>query len=473
MNSLAVDIGAESGRVLAGNLDQGKLTLTEVARFPNTPIEIDGTLRWDIEALIANVQKGIASFEGDVASVGVDTWGVDYVLLDSSGQLVEPPYHYRDPRTNGMMDQVNERMPLVDIYRETGIQFLPFNTIFQLAAVPKATLERAESFLTIPDYIHYRLSRDKRIACEYSNATTTQLLRAASGDWSDEILARLEIPRRLFPTIIPSGTTLGPLAQLDAELIAPACHDTGSAVVAIPSESPNVAWISSGTWSILGIESPQPIVNDDSYRLNYTNEGGVMGTTRFCKNVMGLWILQECRRHWGGQESYAELAALAEQAGPATAWIDPDDARFLPPGDMPSRILEFLSETGQTHPQSKGEMVRMILESLALKYAVLVDQLEGLAGRRLDTIHIFGGGSQNALLNHMTANACARRVVAGPVEATAIGNLLMQMSTLGTITDLAAGRRIVRQSFDCPQSEPMDQDVWRTKREIFQKILER
>lgn len=473
MTSLAVDIGAESGRVLAGSLVDGKLTLSEVARFPNTPINLDGTLRWDIESLIANVEKGIARFDGSVASVGVDTWGVDYVLLDPKGQLVEPPFHYRDQRTNGMMDRVDQQVPLVDIYRETGIQFLPFNTIFQLATTLPSTFEKAESFLTIPDYIHYRLSTEKRIACEYSNATTTQLLNAKTGDWSDEILGRLNIPRRIFPSILASGTKLGAVNGLDAELIVPACHDTGSAVVAIPSESANVAWISSGTWSILGVESPRPIVTDHSYRLNYTNEGGVFGTTRFCKNVMGLWILQECRRHWDDQESYADLVAQAEQAGPARAWIDPDDARFLPPGDMASRIQDFLSETDQAQPGSKGEIVRIVLESLALKYAVLVDQIEGLVGYNLEAIHIFGGGSQNALLNQMTANACQRPVVAGPVEATAIGNLLMQMITLGTIPNLPEGRRIVRQSFPCPRFDPADKTEWESKRENFQNILNR
>ena len=452
MSSLAVDIGAESGRVVAGKLVGRKLVLKEVCRFPNTPLHMDGTLRWDIQDLTKHVQNGIAS-QSNVRSVGVDTWGVDYVLLDAEHQLIEQPFHYRDARTNGIM----ERLTSPEIYRETGIQFLPFNTLFQLASASRDSLDKAKHFLTIPDYIHHQLSLERRIVCEYTNATTTQLLCAETGSWSSKLLDHLGLPSGIFPPIVQPGTSLGKTRDGKSELIAPACHDTGSAVVAIPSDSSDVAWISSGTWSILGVERPRTLVSDESYRLNYTNEGGVFGTVRLCKNVMGLWILQECRRGWG-DVSYADLQIEAGSALSIGSSFDPDDPRFLAPNsegsNMEDRIIGYLAETNQVQPATQGEMVRLILESLALKYSANIERLETLIGRRLSAIHIFGGGSQNALLNQLTANACNRPVIAGPVEATAIGNLLMQMITLGDISSLAEAREIVRNSFECPVFEP-------------------
>ncbi len=452
MSSLAVDIGAESGRVVAGTLTGGRLSIDEVCRFPNTPIRVAGSLRWDIQTLTHNVRDGIDSY-GLADSVGVDTWGVDYVLLDAEHNLVEQPFHYRDLRTDGVLD----RLASPALYQETGIQFLPFNTIFQLAATPAPTFAQAKYFLTIPDYIHHQLSLEKRIVCEYTNATTTQLLNAKTGDWSSSLLEMVGAPRELFPTIVQPGSSLGKTWNSRSELIAPACHDTGSAVVAIPSTSSDVAWISSGTWSILGVEQPAPLVSDDSYRLNYTNEGGVCGTVRLCKNVMGLWILQECRRVWG-EVSYAALQQEALESTSVGSTFDPDDARFLAPSNessmMEQRILGYLTEQSLRSPSTRGEMVRLILESLAAKYAVNIEKLESLIGRRLTAIHIFGGGSQNALLNQLTANACGRPVIAGPVEATAIGNLLMQMITLGQISSLVEAREIVRNSFECRVFEP-------------------
>ena len=452
MSSLAVDIGAESGRVLAGTLAGGRLSIGEVCRFPNTPIRVAGSLRWDIQTLINHVRDGIDSY-GLADSVGVDTWGVDYVLLDAAHKLVDQPFHYRDSRTNGVM----ERLASPALYQETGIQFLPFNTIFQLAATPAPTFAQAKHFLTIPDFIHHQLSLEKPIVCEYTNATTTQLLNAKTGDWSSSLLELVGAPRELFPTIVQPGSSLGKTWNGRSELIAPACHDTGSAVVAIPSTSSDVAWISSGTWSILGVEQPAPLVSDESYRLNYTNEGGVCGTVRLCKNVMGLWILQECRRGWG-DVSYAALLQEALESLSAGSTFDPDEARFLAPSNesstMEQRIVRYLTEQSLRSPSTRGEMVRLILESLAAKYAVNIEKLESLIGRRLTAIHIFGGGSQNALLNQLTANACRRPVIAGPVEATAIGNLLMQMITLGQISSLVEAREIVRNSFECRVFEP-------------------
>ena len=451
MSSLAVDIGAESGRVVSGELVKGKLVMEEVIRFPNTPNRQGDSLRWDIQGLIRNVHEGIAS-QANVRSVGVDTWGVDYVLLDGDHNLVEQPYHYRDSRTNGVM----ERLASPALYRETGIQFLPFNTIFQLAATPSTTFDKTRHFLTIPDYIHHQLSVEKRIVCEYTNATTTQLLSASTETWSEALLDQLKLPKQIFPEIVQPGTLLGK-AFNGAELIAPACHDTGSAVVAIPSPSNDVVWISSGTWSILGVEAPSPLVSYESYRLNYTNEGGVFGTVRLCKNVMGLWILQECRRGWG-DVSYADLQIEALNASSTHSLFDPDDARFLArstdESPMEGRITALLNETNQKLPATRPEMARLILESLAQKYSTNIHKLETLIGRKFSTIHIFGGGCQNALLNQLTANACQRPVVAGPVEETAIGNLLMQMITLGEIGSLQEAREIVRKSFECRVFEP-------------------
>ena len=475
MSSLAVDIGAESGRVVSGSLVGRKLVIEEVCRFPNTPLRIDETLRWDIQSLVKLVQNGISMRPG-ARSVGVDTWGVDYVLLDADHQLVEQPFHYRDARTKGVM----ERLATSELYQETGIQFLPFNTIFQLVSDlnpfllgercataegngdggvrPRiASLLKAKHFLTIPDYIHHQLSREKHIVCEYTNATTTQLLNAKTGTWSTTLLEQIGAPREIFPEIVQPGTSLGKTADGLSELIAPACHDTGSAVVAIPSTSPDVAWISSGTWSILGVEVPAPLVSDESYRLNYTNEGGVFGTVRLCKNVMGLWILQECRREWG-DVSYAELQTEAKNARSLGVTFDPDDPQFLAPSSsastMNERIHVLIRKSNQSLPETRGEMVRLILESLADKYRENIDKLEALIGRRLNAIHIFGGGCQNALLNQLTADACNRPVIAGPVEATAIGNLLMQMITLGEISSLGEAREIVRNSFECQVFEP-------------------
>ncbi len=454
MSSLAVDIGAESGRIVAGELVDGRLRISEICRFANTPIRLDGTLRWDIQTLIQNVQSSI-NLQQDVKSVGVDTWGVDYVLIDEKHQLVEQPFHYRDARTNGVMERLASRQ----IYRETGIQFLPFNTIFQLAATPHSILDKAKHFLTIPDYIHYQLSAEQQIVCEFTNATTTQLVCAENGLWSTSLIDQQGFPTDIFPTIIQPGTSLGRTKNGQSEIVAPACHDTGSAVVAIPSTSADVAWISSGTWSILGVEQALPLISDESYRLNYTNEGGVFGNTRLCKNVMGLWILQQCRAEWG-EVSYSTLQNEAKLARSTGSSFDPDDPRFLSPNSdesrMEDRINDYLFDSNQNSPTTRGEMVRLILESLANKYSSNIDDLESLIGRRINQIHIFGGGSQNELLNQLTANACARPVIAGPVEATAIGNLLMQMISLREISSLSEARQIVRNSFECRAFQPQN-----------------
>jgi rhamnulokinase len=452
MISLAVDIGAESGRVVTGKLVNDKLQIEEICRFSNKPIRHENTLRWNIQELINNVGQGIA-LRPDARSVGVDTWGVDYVLLDDKQNLVEQPFHYRDSRTNGIM----ERLATPILYQETGIQFLPFNTIFQLASCEATVFKKAKHFLTIPDYIHHQLSAEKRIVSEYTNATTTQLLDAKTGDWSKSLVTQLGLDQSLFPAVIQPGTSLGKTANGIQELIAPACHDTGSAVAAIPSSSNDVAWISSGTWSILGVELPAPLITDESYRLNYTNEGGICGTVRLCKNVMGLWILQECRRDWE-DTSYSDLQNEAERSPSLNCVFDVDDPSLLSPSNndskMEARIVSLLAENNQPPPNSRGQVVRLILESLAAKYAKNLDELQILIGRQLNAIHVFGGGSQNKLLNQLTANACNRPVIAGPVEATAIGNVLMQLMALSEISSLQEARHIVRNSFECQIFDP-------------------
>ncbi|HEY3782834.1 MAG TPA: rhamnulokinase family protein [Fimbriimonadaceae bacterium] len=502
MKCLAIDIGAESGRGIEGWIEGGKLQIREVARFPNSPVSVDGTLRWDIEALASHVFSCVAAATDGLTSVGVDTWAIDYVLLDYRGQLIELPYNYRDARTDGMMAEVFKIIPRREIYEETGIQFLPFNTLFQLYAAKsmnsidskplpegetgpteqrwagsqtpcpsrvegpvsprtgggpeESSLESlplncANCFLTIPDYLNFLLLAGNRLpCCEFTNATTTQFLSWKTGKWAKDLLRKLEIPTNIFPDLVPPGTVLGSMSS-GVKVIAPACHDTGSAVAAVPAIGDGFAWVSSGTWSVMGIEVPSAVVTDASYEGNFTNEGGVGGTYRLSKNVMGLWLLQQCRATWaeaGHEYSYDELASLAAKATGVV--FDPDSADFLKPGDMSSRIVSRIGGK----PDDVGFIVRSILESLADKYRIVLSQLEELVGRPINRIHIIGGGSQNHLLNQLTANACRRRVVAGPVEATAIGNLMMQMVALGEIGTIVEGREMIMRTFPVEVFEP-------------------
>jgi rhamnulokinase len=473
---LAIDLGAESGRAMLGRLGGARLTIEELRRFPNLPVRLPGSLHWDVLRLWGEVADSIrmaAHHQGDrLASVGLDTWGVDFALLDRRDALIGNPYHYRDNRTDGMQAEAFRRMPREQIFEHTGIQFMQINTLYQLLALVLArdpALEIAVTFLTMPDLLNFWLTGQK--GCEFTNATTTQCYDPRAGGWATPVLNALGIPVGIFPQVIAPGTLLGPLRPAlaqelgadDLVLVAPACHDTGSAVAAVPAEGANFAWLSSGTWSVIGVEAPAPVIDERSLAFNLTNEGGVNGTFRCSKNIMGLWIVQECRRTWvanGHDWSYDELARMAELSAPLAAVIDPDDDEFFKPGDMPSRIQTFCRRTGQTAPSEPGAIVRCALESLALKYRWVLERLQTVTGQHLDPIHIIGGGAQNQLLNQFTADATGRTVVAGPVEATAIGNLLVQAIALGQLGSLADARTVVRRSFTPQVYAPRPSADW-------------
>jgi rhamnulokinase len=473
-NYLALDLGAESGRAMVGALDDGQLSLTETHRFANTPVRTPDGLHWDVLHLWSEIQTGLArsAAKFSLSSLALDTWGVDFALLDKRGTLLGNPFHYRDARTNGLMAEAFRCIPRAEIFARTGIQFLQLNTLYQLLAMALSQsplFEVAESFVTIPDLFNYWLSG--KVANEFTNATTTQCLDPLTRDWAWDMLDTLGIPSRLFGPVILPGTVLGPLlpevvAASGAgavSVVVPACHDTGSAVVAVPAENQDFAWLSSGTWSILGAEVSQPVLGEKALVDNFTNEGGVLGTWCLSKNIVGLWLIQECRRDWqrqGDDLSYDDLTRLAAEARPFVAVIDSDAELFFQPGDMPEKIRRFCAESGQSVPQTQGEIVRVALESLALKYRWTLERLEALCGKSLTPLHIIGGGTQNRLLNQFTANCTRRRVVAGPVEATAIGNVLMQAVALGHLANLVEARAVVRRSFSPEVYEPGLQAGW-------------
>ena len=472
MRLLAADLGAESGRTVLGLFDGERLMAEEVRRFPNRPVEVGGTLHWDVLRLYADLVEG-ARTAGPVDSIGIDTWGVDFGLLDRAGRLLGNPVHYRDLRTEGMIDRALRLVPREEIYARTGIQFIPINTLYQLLALVAAhdpQLESADRLLTMPGLLAYWLTGVK--ADEFTDATTTQCYDPRMGGWALDLLERLGIPGRIFGEVVPPGTELGKsrpgLGLKSASVIAPGTHDTASAVAAVPFESSRqAAYISSGTWSLVGVEVPKPVINEVALEANLTNEGGVAGTFRLLKNVMGLWLLQECRRAWAGDGSpmpYEDLLRLADGAAPFVAVIDPDDVRLLRPGDMPSRIVNLAAESGQVLPPDPGAIARCILESLALKYRRTIDQLEQVTDVHIQSIHIVGGGANNQLLCQMTANACQRPVVAGPAEATALGNLLVQAIALGLVSSLDEARQVVRRSVELQTYDPMSADVWEAAR---------
>jgi rhamnulokinase len=476
---LALDLGAESGRAMLGRFDGETLQLAEVHRFPNGPVHLPDGLHWDVLRLWSEIKNSITvalrEHAPDLSSIGIDTWAVDFCLLDRQGDLLSNPYHYRDSRTDGMLEEAFRLVPRAEIFEQTGIQFLQINSLYQLLAMATGQspiLEIARTFLTIPDLLNYWLTG--QAVCEFSNATTTQCYNPRMGSWAVEMLQRLGIPARIFPQIVSPGTKLGKLLPQVCEevgldpgaeptVIAPACHDTGSAVVAVPATGPHFAWISSGTWSVVGTEVPAPVINESSLRYNFTNEGGACGTFRFSRNVMGLWLVQECRRTWvqhGETHSYDELTEMATQAEPFLCVIDPDHSEFFKPGDMPGRIRDFCRATGQRVPESKGAVLRCALEGIALKYRWVLEQLEKMQERRLEPLYIVGGGTQNRLLSQFTADAVARQVITGPVEATATGNILMQMMAQGQIDSLLEGRELARNSFDLAIYEPRSRHGW-------------
>jgi len=467
---LAFDLGAESGRAILGRLRSGVLHLEELHRFPNQPIRKEGSLRWNIGALWSEMRRSLDRVtDAKLASIGVDTWGVDYALLDERGELVEDPHHYRDARTEGMMESVLKRIPRETIYSVTGIQFLPFNTLYQLFAACRLTpeaIDKAKTLLTIPDLLNCWFTGN--MVSEYTNATTTQFVDATSRSWATGLLTDLDLPGRLLAPLVEPGTEIGSIefqvnAMTGTPVIAPACHDTGSAVAAI-SLTDKTAFLSSGTWSLVGVELPAPVITPQARDRNFTNEGGVCGTTRLLKNIAGLWLLQSCRRCWAAEGHEFDYEALLTAAGeletPFRSIFDPDDHVFLNPKHMPTAIAEYCNRTGQPAPSGPAEFTRAILESLAFKYRVVLESLKDLTGIHFEEIRVIGGGSKNRLLNQFTADATGRTVIAGPAEATALGNLAMQILASGATSSLAEARNIIHRSFATERFEPRETDRW-------------
>ena len=486
---LAVDLGASSGRVLAGAIKNDRLTLTEVHRFENNPVHVQNRMYWDLLGLWQEIKKGLSlagSGDAEVLSVGVDTWGVDYVFLDARGDLIGPGYHYRDARTRGILDKAFKKVDRREIFEQTGLQFMELNTAYQLLAARmenSPVLDIAQQMLMVPDFFHWLLTGKAEI--EYTNASTTQLYNTRTRSWSQLMLEKFDLPDRVFSDVVASGTVLGPITQesgvpelVGVPVVLPATHDTGSAVVAVPAENfapakPDWCYISSGTWSLMGCEIPEPLVNDRCAELNFTNEGGVQDSIRLLKNIGGLWIFQQIKaslERRGETLDWPGMVAAAEQAEPFQLLVDPDCADFVAPNCMVDAITAFAIRTGQASPANNGVLFRGALEGLALRYRTCLGWLESLTGTKMETIHIVGGGTQNALLCQMTADACRRRVVAGPVEATAIGNLIMQLVGLGKLSSIDEGRQLIRDSFQPDIYEPQNADPWDEAAERFAKL---
>lgn len=478
---LGIDLGAESGRVMAGLWDGARLEVEDVHRFANGPLEVAGTLRWNVLRLWEEIRRGLAQagarWGRRIASVGVDTWGLDYALLSASGELLGLPFSYRDVRTRGVLEGVLGRIPRAELFEATGAQFLEINTLYQWVAHHRASPEifgAAATFLMMPDWVNWCLTGARFV--EFTNATTTQFLDPRTRDWARPMLERLGLPTHCLPALVEPGTVLGPLrAGLGealglggVQVIAPATHDTASAVAAVPTRQTGTTrwgYISSGTWSLVGIESRTPCLSARAREFNVTNEGGIGGTWRVLKNVMGLWLVQRCRaalESAGGAPDYATLMEQAAQAAPCRCLVDPDDGRFLNPPDMPAALRGFCRETGQPEPETAGEWVRCALDSLAVKYARVVDELEELGGEPVEVLHVVGGGSRNALLNQLTADATGRVVVAGPAEATVMGNLLVQLRAMGEVGGLPELRSVTAGCGELRTYEPRpgSRDLW-------------
>jgi rhamnulokinase len=477
---LGVDLGAESGRVMAGLWDGSRMSLSEIHRFPNSPVEVAGTLRWDVLRLWSEIQQGMAmaarKFGKSVKSIGVDTWGVDFALLSKRNELLGQPYHYRDARTRGMMRSAFARVPRAEIFRATGLQFMELNTLYQLLALKRShpdVLAVAGCLLMMPDFFHWCLS-GARVA-EFTDATTTQFLDARKRAWSYELLNKFRLPTKILPKIVRPGTRIGTLTESVAaraglsriDVVTPATHDTASAVAAVPtsrSQPGTWAYISSGTWSLMGLELSSAQLSPRVMEFNLTNEGGVDGTYRLLKNITGLWLVQGCKRAFeakGKKIEYAQLVRSAQAAPALRSLINCDDVRFVNPPSMPVAIQAFCQETRQQVPESEGALVRCALESIALKYQMVLECLEEIGGKRVEVIHIVGGGSKNALLNQFTADACNRPVLAGPVEATVFGNVLLQVRSAGEIGSLSEIRDVVGASSSLRAFEPRKTQVAR------------
>lgn len=479
---LACDLGAESGRLMLGRLNHGRLSLEEVHRFSNTPIRKRGSLLWDIPKLFSELLTGLkkaAAFKSPIASISCDSWGLDYVLLDTKGRLIEPTYHYRDQRCMAGTKKVLEKVPWETVFGETGIQFMNINTLFQLGAEDPARLAKADKLLLIADAFHFLLSGQAK--AERSLASTSQLYNPSARDWSSLLLNELNLRPTLFPEIVPPGTVLGTLLPKlakqtglpEIKVVATCSHDTGAAVAAVPATGKNWAYLSSGTWSLMGVERAEPIINFHSRQLNFTNEIGYGDTVRLLKNIVGLWIVQECRRYWaarGEDYDYAMLTHFASTSPGFVSLINPADPRFVTPDDMPEKIAAYCQETEQPVPQTPGAVTRCVLESLALQYRRTLGQLEQLTGEKIERLHIVGGGSQNSVLNHYTANALQIPVVIGPVEATALGNVMLQAIALGHLPSLEAGRKCIQSSFPVTTIQPTNKDAWNQAYKRFEQL---
>lgn len=470
MNYLACDLGAESGRLMLGRMDAGRLSVEEVHRFPNVPVQSGGSMCWNIDGLWSELQNGLrkaAALNLPIPSISTDSWGIDYVLLDEHDKIIEPTFHYRDARTARGIEALKSRLDWPTLFAETGIQFMPINTVYQLAAETPERLKRARKLLMIADAFNWLLCGTAR--SEESLASTSAIYNPRTRNWSPKIIEALGIPRDIFTDIVPSGTKLG--ARERMQVIASCSHDTGAAVAAVPAGARPWAYISSGTWSLVGVEVAQPVLADRCRELNFTNEIGYDGTVRLLKNIVGLWIVQECRRQWateGRDYDYATLTRMAADAPAFGPLINPADARFLAPGDMTERIAKYCVESGQMPPDGIGETIRCALESLALQYRKTLREIEQLTGTRVEQLHIVGGGSQNRLLNQFTANATGIPVLAGPAEATAIGNVLVQAITMGELDSLRNARELVRKSFELVKFEPREN--WDAGAETFAKL---
>ena len=488
---LAIDLGAESGRVMAGILSKGQIRLEEVHRFPNGPVNVAGTRRWPVLRLWNDIQDGLAKahtqYGGRIASLGVDTWGVDYVLLSKKDELLGFPYNYRDPRTQGMLAHALTKVSRKEIFLQTGLQFMEINTLYQLLTMQlndPELLAAANRFLMMPDFFHFLLC-GSRVA-EFTNATTTQFHHPQQRIWSVELLHKFGIPTHMFPEIVSPGTKLGAVRE-DVMLrtglgkvpvVAPATHDTGAAVAAVPTAhtgQPNWAYISSGTWSLIGVEVRDAILTDAALALNVTNEGGVDGTFRLLKNVMGLWLVQQSKQSFerrGKNFDYTALTLAASSSISFRSLVDPNDSVFLNPSDMVTAIQDWCRKTNQPVPEDEGAIVRCALESLALKYREVLEGMESLTGQRVEVIHVVGGGSKNDLLNQFTANACGRPVIAGPTEATALGNVLIQARATGDVHSLADIRSIVRDSYELQTFTPQQIPAWDEAYKRFRSLTD-
>ncbi|PWU18696.1 MAG: rhamnulokinase [Verrucomicrobia bacterium] len=486
---IAIDLGAESGRVIAGLWNGHTIRLEEVHRFANGPVLLADSLRWDVLRLWNEIQNGLSlaakKFGKSIVSVGADTWGVDYVLLDKRGEMLGQPYAYRDSRTNAIMERTFRKVPRSRIFAQTGLQFMQFNTLFQLLAHRQSDpqiFEVADTLLFMPDFIHWALCGSE--VAEFTIASTSQCLHPLKRNWAVGLLKGLGLPERMFPRIVPPGTNLGQLRRnlsdrfglRGTKVVAPPSHDTASAVAGVPTSNTgraNWAYISSGTWSLMGVEVQKASLSQRTLELNLTNEGGLDGTYRLLKNIMGLWLVQQCKRSFdamGRKHDYAQLARMASKAAPLRSLVNPDHPTFLNPPDMPKAIRSFCTKTNQPAPNTPGELVRCAYESLALKYRVVLGWLEELTGNRIDVIHIVGGGSQSDLLNQFTADACQRPVISGPVEATALGNLLVQVRASGELGFLEEIRLVIRESCKPQVWSPGKGEPWDAAAERFHKL---